>query len=131
MNLQDFISESLQQIAMGALDAHNKLTCKGGMIPDTSIAVDKERFRYIEDGDGIKRLVQEIEFDIALTISEKDEDNIGGGLKIASLFHVGADSKSCTGNETVNRVHFKLPFVLPYTNSQEFKNNGKTTNEKS
>lgn len=129
MKLQDFISQSLQQIAEGALDAHNKLQEKGGMIPDTSVVVDKEQYRFIEDKDGVKRLLLEINYDIALTTSEKDERGINGGLKIASLLNVGADSKDLTENQAINKINFKLPFVLPYTNSKYFKKDGETTNE--
>jgi hypothetical protein len=53
--------------------------------------------------------------DIAVTITESAESNIGGKIGV-SFIGLGANTKEDARTSNVNRVKFSLPICLPTTN---------------
>ncbi len=100
MDLETFIAETLRQIVKGVKTAQEHEDCKGGQI---NPYLDRERSISIK----------QIEFDVALTVTEGTEKQGKGNLGIASVFGVGGQASSTSANSSVSRIKFEVPVVLP------------------
>lgn len=118
MDIQEFIIETIKQISLGASQANKEIENYGALLPDTSCALNRENFQYYEE-DGAKRIITEVNFDIAVTVVQNEDIKIGGGIKVCGL-NLGTDSSNNNSNQTVSRVKFKLNLVLPQTNSKKY-----------
>ena len=112
MNLQEFVSQALTEIADGVQDAQNKVaginqhphhiytqSQAGGS--NLILGLDK-------DGNPIHM----IEFDVAVTSSEGTETK--GGIAVVSGFiSLGSQGKSQETTQSVSRIKFKVPVCLP------------------
>ena len=56
--------------------------------------------------------VQEIEFDIALTVETGGTKNAGGQLTVMGV-GVGGKAETSTRSSTISRVKFSVPVILP------------------
>lgn len=125
MDLQDFVKETMLQIGKGAIKAHKELSDLGGLIPDTDMEIlgDKDvSFIYDKvkvNGSHIQRMIVNVDFDVAVTISESSKKNIGGNLTVASLFSLAKKSENNNETSAISRIKFTLPLVLPKTNSNK------------
>jgi hypothetical protein len=121
MNLDEFISESLKGIFKGVKDAQDFAKENGGRVNpiyfSTNAINKKNDFVKIESNEG-STMVTEIDFDIAVTASDKKESGISGGISVLSL-KFGGKTDGEKYNETVSRIKFSiavaLPSTLPYT----------------
>ena len=120
MNLETFISESLTQIARGIEKADSNLTDSTAIVSPRRIKpMPKESGVYggLEEGDGkpsYSRLVESIEFDVAVTVSEGKETKGGIGIMVGSV-GLGSQGKSDKEHSAISRLKFRIPFVLPNT----------------
>ena len=112
VNLEDFVSEVLKQIINGIIRTQQHAKDNRASInstnlirmPSGDLRVDKT---YNQDP-----LVQEIEFDVAVTVSA--QGNIKGGMGLfVSAVGIGYQAQKETGNSTVSRIKFKVPVALP------------------
>ena len=116
MELKDFISNTIEQISLGILEASKKCNqCDVIVNPNITIG---------EQGDfcipkqpehvNIQRRVQLIDMDIAVTVIESEEGKIEGKLGVS---FIGVGGKSQEGKSTSNesRVKFSIPVCLPVT----------------
>jgi hypothetical protein len=88
MDLQTFVSETLQQIVNGISHAHkNGVRSSGGA-------------------------AENIEFDVAVTATEGTDKKGGLGLLVAGI-GIGGQAGSSTANTTVSRIKFSVPVFLP------------------
>ncbi len=126
MDIQEFITEAVKQIVIGVSNANEEIVSYGALLPDTSCALNLENFQYYEE-DGVRRIITEINFDIAVTVVQNKNSSTGGGIKVCGI-NLGADDSTNNSNQTSSRVQFKLNLVLPPTNSVKY--NGKTENAK-
>jgi hypothetical protein len=60
-----------------------------------------------------KDYVQPVEFDVAVTASEKSSVGGKGGIKILSVGQVGAEGSTGVERSTVSRVKFSIPILPP------------------
>ncbi len=116
MDLQTFISESLHQIISGICSAQKKFSQEstGAKINPrgiTALAKDSSGQKQPHDIN-TKLPIHQIEFDIAVTVSEAAEGKVGGGLLIAWL-GIGGQKTSATENSSVSRIRFTVPVVWP------------------
>lgn len=116
MELNEFISETILQIASGIKNAQDKTKDLDVIVnPNKTIGQNGEfwvpRLKNI-DSYNIERRVQSIEMDISLTVTEKDTESIGGGIGI-SVLGIKADSTGTKESSTQNRVKFTIPICLP------------------
>jgi hypothetical protein len=91
MELKEFISETLIQIADGIQEGH-KYICdknKGGGVNDT-------------------RLIT-IRFDVAVTILDEEKSGISGKIGIVNLISAGGDNGNTSSNTKYSRIEFSLP----------------------
>ncbi|WP_321435906.1 hypothetical protein [uncultured Bacteroides sp.] len=116
MELKEFISETIQQIALGVKDAMDK--CEElDIIVNPNITVGANGDYYIPKtgSTNMQRRVQLIDMDIAITVSESSEQNAGGGANI-KILNVGGGIKEGKSTSNENRVKFSIPVCLPISN---------------
>lgn len=116
MDLQTFLSESLQQIIAGIHSAQEKIKqgqsgAKVNPRGTTAVATDSQGRKQPCDID-TKLPIHQVEFDIAVTASESTEGKAGGGLLIAGL-GIGGQKTATTENLSVSRIKFTVPVVWP------------------
>lgn len=59
------------------------------------------------------RIVDNIEFDVAVTVEKDSKTEVGGKLKIFDV-GIGAEGNEINKLGNVSKVKFKIPFVLPH-----------------
>ena len=65
-----------------------------------------------------KTKVQNIEMDIAISVTEKEGNK--SGIGIAKIINVGTSSENAIQNESVSKIKFSIPLVLPTSNTREY-----------
>jgi hypothetical protein len=111
MNLRDFISETLTQIAEGVKDAQGKSSTHGSRInPKLTTAAHNAIQHGLMFASG--SATQLVHFDVALTAIEGTGTKGGIGV-FAGAVSLGASGQSKTENASVSRVQFVVPVVLP------------------
>ena len=110
MDLKEFTKQTLIQIVEGAASVNDELAVRGAYIPysnlrDSNMAssVDEER---------ISRVVINVNFDVAITTTDTEGSNGGGGLKVAGFFRVEGNAENKVENQTISRIKYTLPLVL-------------------
>ncbi|MAL80662.1 MAG: hypothetical protein CMN55_16415 [Sneathiella sp.] len=124
MDLKEFIIETISAIA----DATNELQKsyeKEGVIINPPTSKDAENL-YLEGGSkSIYRRIENIKFDVALTVGSSREAEGNAGVKVFSL-EVGGGGGTSKSQEQVSRVQFSIPLSLkPTTYEAENINNAK------
>jgi hypothetical protein len=108
MDLETFIAETLRQIVKGVKTAQQHDDCKGAYIN----AVQLRPSAFTEG-------VREIEFDVALTVSEEKEKQGKANIGIASYFGAGGQASSTAANTSVSRIKFSVPVFLPVSSPKQ------------
>ena len=114
MELKDFVSETLVQIIEGVKDAQSKVVdTEGGSVnPEYSQTPRPHTIsRY-------GKIIQDVEFDVALSVSEGTESKGGIGV-VAGVFALGSQGQSNAENASFSRIKFHVPMVLPYGKENE------------
>lgn len=122
MELKEFIKETLSQIIEAVSETQEKYKGKKVLICPDDIQ-GKEGNNYI---DNEKRYsiynritkVQNIEMDIAISVSEKEGSK--SGIGIAKIINAGISSESASQNASVSKIKFSIPLVLPTSNTREY-----------
>ena len=117
LELKDFISNTIEQISLGILEASKKCN-QYGVIVNPNITIGEQGDFCIPkqpEHVNIQRRVQLIDMDIAVTVIESEEGKIEGKLGVS---FIGVGGKSQEGKSTSNesRVKFSIPVCLPVTN---------------
>ena len=124
MNLQDFIKETITQIAESVIGIQEHFDEKG-----IDAIVNPREFQDIKDADfagrykpvsshtgnptNYFRLVDAVEFDVAVTVETDSTKGVGGKLKIMDI-GIGADGSQTDKLANISKVKFKIPLVLPH-----------------
>jgi hypothetical protein len=116
MDLSEFVSQALAQIATGVNDANGSVhTMRGELNP--RIATNSESASKVgllhTTGGHMATIVQ---FDVALTVTQGTGTKGGIGV-IAGAFTLGSSGQSSAENSSVSRVKFAVPMVLPVPKS--------------
>lgn len=118
MDIATFIKETLVQIAQGIEGANEKLKGSTAVVNPRGIRPspkdDTKFFGYLEEKDTEKflRVVQEIEFDVAVYATEGTETKGGIGIMVGTI-GLGSHGKSQAGSSSESRIRFKVPMVMP------------------
>lgn len=113
MNLEEFITLSLSQIAKGIDRANDELKESQAFVSPSGVlgVVKENKYGIIEVDDSYLK-VTEIKFDVSLTVVENSES--GGKLGVSmGGFYIGANGKENQGNTSASRIQFSIPIVLP------------------
>lgn len=112
MNLEDFVANSLAQIAAGIKKAQQSAAETGAWIspigrlsarPDVPrIAIDTDASAYLTN----------VQFDVAVTVADEKEAGAGAGLRVMGA-QLGAKASTKYENATVSRVQFTVPVAWP------------------
>jgi hypothetical protein len=116
MDIQTFVSETLRQIVTGIHSVQKEVAqgSSGAKINPRGITALKEGPQGRRQPHDIqtKLPIHQVEFDIAVTVSESAEGKAGGGLFIAGL-GIGGQKTAATENLSVSRIRFTVPVVWP------------------
>lgn len=121
MELKSFISSTIEEIARGVLAASENLADTNAIVSPTDFKInsnDSQAFGrtkspHREDhlGKGT-RVVQKVDFDIAVTVDETDKTKAGGKISVLSI-GLGGDLETSSKTGTNSRIRFSVPVVLP------------------
>lgn len=82
---------------------------------DNDLYIDNEKFHAVYRR---QTRVQNIDMDIAITITEKEGNK--SGIGIAKIINAGLSSENAQQNESISKIKFSIPIVLPTVNTQEY-----------
>lgn len=122
MELKEFIKESLSQIIDAIVETQDKYKETNVLICPDDIQGENNNL-YIRDENlyqfyNRNTKVQNIEMDIAISVTEKEGNK--SGLGIAKIINAGISSENAQQNESISKIKFSIPIVLPTTNTQEY-----------
>jgi len=111
MDLKDFIKNTLVQIADGVSEAEKELEVKNASVNPIGGYFDQKQLggRTWSFKNGVTEIV---EFDVALTNSEKEGTSAGIGVLLGSI-NLGAKGASEEAVLSVTRIKFSIPLLLP------------------
>lgn len=114
MDLKEFVAETLKQIFDGVTGAQEVAQSKGGQInPQVQCPnVDRVSTPYLTVRGSLQTLVTNIDFDVALTITDTAGATGKAGLVVWGI-GAGVEGKTQTTNSTVSRVKFSVAVALP------------------
>ena len=120
VDLKDFISTSLTQIAEGILAASDALKDTDALVNPTQITLNSNSSqgfaRTLAPGDksslSVTRVVERVTFDVAVSTEGETQGKAGLKVGVASFgVNVGGDMKEKAGKES--RIQFTIPMVFP------------------
>jgi hypothetical protein len=114
MDLRDFVSETLIQIADGVKQAQEKATEIGARVNPklTGGATHAAQHGFLAASGAPAQIVQ---FDVALTVKEGSGTKGGIGI-FAGAVTLGSSGQSNAENSSVSRVKFSVPLSFPESN---------------
>lgn len=111
MELREFIRDALSQIIGGVCDAQVEIAkSDSGGIVSPPIQTDWEKAGYVFAKGGLP--VQKVDFDIAVTVSEKTGTKGTIGIVIAAI-GLGSQGESSNARASDSRIKFTVPIALP------------------
>lgn len=114
MDLKEFVSSVLTQIVDGVREAQSSQSVESGLINPNLFA---SQGALHEKGHLVSRhgqLVQNVEFDVALTVNEGTQTK--GGIGVCAGLIIGSQGQSDKSASSVSRVKFSVPLSLPNSN---------------
>ncbi|OBU14501.1 hypothetical protein CTM88_20560 [Photobacterium aquimaris] len=95
------------QITEGVFDAQKIVQAKGGFV--NPAVRQTETGQIMHDG----RVIQSVEFDVAVTVTEGSSCSGGGKLSVATVLKANAETASSEKNSTTSKISFKVPLAVP------------------
>ena len=114
MELKEFVSQALAEIIQGVLDAQSTLGANGKYVNPSlySSPPTIAQLGFLTSKAG-QQPVQNVEFDVAVTISTAEGTKGGIGV-VAGIFAIGSHGQSSSENVALSRLKFSVPITLPY-----------------
>lgn len=109
MEIKDFIEVSLVQIVEGVNQAKAKLLSTGATISSKDVRPLRDGTTY---NHATGNLVNIVEFDVAVTVNEKDTTGGKAGVNVVGL-NIGGGMQVENTNQKVSRIKFTIPLTLP------------------
>lgn len=109
MELKDFVKETLIQIVQGISEAQDALADTDCAINPCETKNGDYATAYIKNK---SRIVQDVDFNIALTSSTNSENKTGVGVLLGSI-GLGGNQTSTDGNTSNTNISFSVPVVFP------------------
>lgn len=120
MELKDFVTETLNQIISGVKSSQEFAQREEAVINGTNFRIYKadstNNAVYYDSLTG--GIIQLIDFDIAINITESQNAKGGIGIFVGSI-GLGTQGEAYTGNNTVNRIKFSVPLRYPFQQQPE------------
>ena len=116
MNLQDFIKETLVQIARGIEGAAAELKGSKAIVNPRNVQTgtgdDRHVYGFLDTQTSFFKAVQKVEFDVAVTASTGTATKGGIGIMVGAI-GLGSQGKSEAQDSSISRIKFLVPMVLP------------------
>ena len=116
MELQEFITTTLVQIARGIENAAKELEGTRAIVNPRNVHAIEGKgnsvYGYLNTQKQFYKVVQKIDFDVAVTAEKGTETKGGIGIQVGSI-GLGSQGKSEKSNSSVSRICFSIPIVLP------------------
>ena len=120
MELHTFISSTLVQIAQGIENANKQLEGTRALVNPRNVHPVEGKgssvYGYLNTKKKFYKVVQRIDFDVAVTAEAGTETKGGVGIQVGSI-GIGTQGKSEKANSSVSRIAFSIPMVLPMDDS--------------
>lgn len=113
MELQDFVKETLTQIATGVKDVQTQIRDIGGYV-NPVIAGQRGPVQAYFGETALGHHTFLVDFDVAVKAVEKSAGEGGAKLAVASFLSIGGSGRSDTENESTSRIKFQIPLALPF-----------------
>lgn len=114
MDVKEFVSATLTQIAEGVAEASSAVRSTGGVVNPTMLNNFKMGGDVACLGDTHSgALVFAVDFDVAVTVAAATGTNAGAKLEVAAFLSLGAGGKSSDSTQSTSRVRFRVPMALP------------------
>jgi hypothetical protein len=109
MKLDDFVRETIVQIARGVHAAAEEVQEFGARVnpPVESGSGDK----FIQDAGGLIG-VQQVEFDVAVTVSSEATKGGKASIEVMSILSLGGGNTGASAHESQSRIKFSIPLTL-------------------
>lgn len=123
MDLKDFVKESLVQISKGIVEANLELQEVGAIINPLHVIVNSDNSQaYGRTGTSQSyhknsRVVEKVEFDVAVVAEEGTQTKAGIKLSVATL-GLNAGGQSNASDRSESRIKFTIPVVFPGVESE-------------
>lgn len=116
MQLHEFITETLVQIARGVGNANTQLKDSSAIVNPRHVNYNKDNniraYGWLTEQREKLRAVHLVEFDVSVKATEGKETKGGIGVTIGAI-EIGGGKKAQTEQESENRIKFGIPMVLP------------------
>jgi len=114
MQLDEFITETLKALVKGVKDAQAFAKDNGARI-NPVINGGGQNGRHVKIGSSENATtISNIDFDVAVTASTKQESGISGGINVLSLT-LGGKAADTDVHQTVSRIKVTIQAALPST----------------
>ncbi|MEA3370835.1 MAG: hypothetical protein U9Q40_05800 [Campylobacterota bacterium] len=128
MDLKDFIKETVIQISESVVEIQEHFDDKNidAIINPRELRANRNKNYSAEysttaisptgneySRKNVARNVDNIEFDVAVTVESDSKSNLGGKLKVFDI-GVGAEVNEVSKQANLSKVKFKIPMVLPH-----------------
>src|SRR5579862_9688537 len=111
MDLESFVKETLLAIVKGAAAAQNSPDRGSAKIAPLSVRALGHAQNYVEASVEAEKLVKEVEFDVAITIT--DDSTHGGKVGVlGGIIGAGVEGASGTSKSTATRIKFCIPIAF-------------------
>ena len=107
MQLDEFVKTTIMQVVKGVKDAQEEAEMYGAVIDPRP-----------QEGYGARRET-DISFDVALTVTGVNADEIGGHLTVASILKFGGKTTESDSRQETSRIQFDVTMALPCTEEQK------------
>ncbi|MEJ0099843.1 MAG: hypothetical protein WDO12_08925 [Pseudomonadota bacterium] len=115
MDLAEFVSQTLTQIATGVSQAKESVEKLGGQInPKPFMTADSASRLGLVHTDSSGDAVSLVQFDVALTVTQGTGTKGGIGV-FAGAISLGSSGQSTAESSSVSRVKFIVPMMLAPT----------------
>lgn len=118
MDLKEFVKESIVQIAQGIDEANKELEESSAMVNPIHVVANTDsaqayaRTRKPSDINPDARIVEKVEFDVAVVAETGEGGKVGAKLSIASI-GIGGEGEKKSMNKSESRIKFTVPMVYP------------------
>jgi len=121
MELKDFVGTTIEEISRGILEASKQLQDTNAIVSPLDFRINTQESQafgrtknneFEEVSEKGTRVVQKVDFDIAVTVDETDKTNAGAKISVLSI-GLGGKIESALKTGTSSRIKFSVPVVFP------------------
>lgn len=115
MELKEFVSETLRQIADGVLTVKDYYKENGGIVNPKKYKVVSEGIKYGKEFHNVGEqidMICDVEFEVSLTEGSKEGSTGGLGVMLGYI-NVGGKINSDEERKSLTKVKFNIPVILP------------------